>query len=177
MKDVPLSLQERLLLIGKIHRRRKRLKALQRKLEKKRSRRKDHTNKRYGMLVVLEYHGKNSAGQAFWMCICDCGVKKAINASNLKSGGSTSCGCKRIHRNDRAKFIAKIERMKWEKEHPKRSERESPEPRERREPEIRKEDDEQEESTYKTMYQLRVDELEQNEVELLKRGLSIETDV
>lgn len=32
-------------------------------------------------------------GEVFWNCVCICGEERVILGSNLKYGGSRSCGC------------------------------------------------------------------------------------
>ena len=58
-----------------------------------------HTNltgKRFGKLVVLGDSGeRGSSGNVMWDCICDCGEKVKVRGDGLKSGRSTSCGCKK----------------------------------------------------------------------------------
>lgn len=44
----------------------------------------------FGRLTVLSY-----AGDGKWNCACECGGQPAIKRSNLVTGNSTSCGCKR----------------------------------------------------------------------------------
>ena len=46
------------------------------------------TGQRFGKWVVKEYVGNSK-----WLCICDCGNKGIVEAYNLKSGKSASCGC------------------------------------------------------------------------------------
>ena len=53
----------------------------------------DLTGKRFVRLVVLFEDGRNKAGSARWLCLCDCGTIKSFNAYDLKRGDSTSCGC------------------------------------------------------------------------------------
>ena len=51
------------------------------------------TGQRYGRLVVLrqaENNGKRSA----WLCRCDCGNEVVVRTDRLRSGHTTSCGCK-----------------------------------------------------------------------------------
>lgn len=63
---------------------------------------KDLTGNRYGMLTVAGYHGETvyRGGVArHWLCACDCGKQKVINACLLR-GGVKSCGCK-FHENRR----------------------------------------------------------------------------
>lgn len=56
-------------------------------------RRQNLTGLRFGRLVVSEPAGKNKNNQMRWRCICDCGRSHVADASNLKSGNVTSCGC------------------------------------------------------------------------------------
>jgi hypothetical protein len=62
---------------------------------------KELRGRRFGRLLVVQFLGmrprKNGNGGplAFWQCVCDCGTRIETRASNLLSGGSTSCGCLR----------------------------------------------------------------------------------
>lgn len=51
----------------------------------------------FGWLVVLKRGENTSKGQARWWCRCRCGKTKLIEGSSLRTGNSTSCGCKRSH--------------------------------------------------------------------------------
>jgi hypothetical protein len=53
----------------------------------------DLSGKRYGRLVAIRFHGKNERRKSLWLCRCDCGKEKIVNAGNLNSGNTTSCGC------------------------------------------------------------------------------------
>ncbi len=55
----------------------------------------DETGRRYGRLTVLGRDGSNSHGIALWMCRCDCGNKLQARGSDLRSGHTVSCGCRR----------------------------------------------------------------------------------
>ncbi|MCD8355067.1 MAG: transcriptional regulator [Clostridia bacterium] len=55
---------------------------------------KDWIGKRFGRLEVLTYVGKDR-GCHMWRCRCDCGKVIETRQSNLQSGCTTSCGCKR----------------------------------------------------------------------------------
>lgn len=53
--------------------------------------------KKFGKLLVIrkaESH-RTPSGQykAMWLCKCDCGKEKIINAQNLTNGHTQSCGC------------------------------------------------------------------------------------
>lgn len=55
---------------------------------------KDLTGKVFGYLTALEpCKGKNPK-ESYWRCRCKCGKETVVQTSNLKSGNSTSCGCK-----------------------------------------------------------------------------------
>lgn len=54
---------------------------------------KDHTGKRFGMLVCISYAGVSSRGGALWLVRCDCGVEKKTTADVLMKGKANSCGC------------------------------------------------------------------------------------
>ena len=53
----------------------------------------DLTGKQFGELTVLSY-----AGNSKWICKCSCGNTREILGSNLRSGASTSCGCKALEK-------------------------------------------------------------------------------
>jgi len=48
--------------------------------------------KKFGRWTVLRY-ARSRRGAAMWVCKCKCGVEREIPTGNLRSGGSTSCGC------------------------------------------------------------------------------------
>jgi len=50
----------------------------------------DISGKRYGLLVVKEYLGGSK-----WRSICDCGGESVTVTNHLKSGNTTSCGCRK----------------------------------------------------------------------------------
>lgn len=54
---------------------------------------KDLTGLRFGKLEVIAYAGKPD-GYHIWSCRCDCGKVLNVRQANLKSGHTTSCGCK-----------------------------------------------------------------------------------
>lgn len=54
----------------------------------------DLTGQTFGRLTVVEaYHERTKIGAMRWKCLCICGNSTISSASNLKQGGSTSCGC------------------------------------------------------------------------------------
>lgn len=52
----------------------------------------DLSGRRFGALLAL---GVAAHKPVRWNCLCDCGATKQIDAANLTSGRSSSCGCKR----------------------------------------------------------------------------------
>lgn len=52
----------------------------------------DLTGQRFGKLVAIK-RVKNRGRETFWLCQCDCGNTKEINASRLRRGKTKSCGC------------------------------------------------------------------------------------
>ena len=52
----------------------------------------DMTGRKFGRLLVLR-RGENQKNRTTWVCRCDCGSVKQVNASALRSGAQVSCGC------------------------------------------------------------------------------------
>lgn len=55
----------------------------------------DLTGNRYGRLIVKYRTDKEKGRNTWWMCECDCGVIKEVNARHLVHGKIKSCGCLR----------------------------------------------------------------------------------
>ena len=53
----------------------------------------DLTNRKFGRLTPIKYHGTNNGNGAVWECLCDCGNKTIVQAGSLKLGKVKSCGC------------------------------------------------------------------------------------
>jgi hypothetical protein len=51
---------------------------------------------RVGLLKLIRL-GMSDKKRATWLCICKCGVEKAIRADALACGDTKSCGCKSKH--------------------------------------------------------------------------------
>ena len=51
---------------------------------------------KYGLLTVIDEAPSAANGDAMWKCRCDCGNIKIVKGRHLRSGNTTSCGCKRI---------------------------------------------------------------------------------
>jgi len=50
------------------------------------------TGQKFGLLTV-EKLSRIRKGHAMWLCKCDCGTIKEVQAGNLKSGETKACGC------------------------------------------------------------------------------------
>lgn len=56
--------------------------------------------KKFGRLTVVEYGGVSKNRKTMWICRCDCGkITAPIVGSNLRSGGTKSCGCLKYEEN------------------------------------------------------------------------------
>jgi hypothetical protein len=53
----------------------------------------DHTTKRFGRLVVVQFSHQTLDKRSYWLCQCDCGGKTTVRSDALLRGQSTSCGC------------------------------------------------------------------------------------
>lgn len=56
---------------------------------------KDEIGKKYGYLTVLEQVKKKNNSHAAYKCQCKCGNITIVLGTDLRSGKTTSCGCKR----------------------------------------------------------------------------------
>lgn len=55
----------------------------------------DLTGQRFGNLCANKLAGKDKAGQLLWECSCDCGATTTTQGAHLRSGNTTSCGCRK----------------------------------------------------------------------------------
>lgn len=53
----------------------------------------DLTGQQFGRLKVIKRDTTKDSKRTFWVCQCECGNIKSINAVALKSGATQSCGC------------------------------------------------------------------------------------
>ena len=61
----------------------------------------DIAGRRFGRLIASEpapVRGFFSGKRKAWWCLCDCGARVSVTASNLHSGQVRSCGCMRGRR-------------------------------------------------------------------------------
>lgn len=59
---------------------------------------------KFNKLLVIEEAEKTSDNRTQWKCICDCGNQIIVRSKHLKSGKSSSCGCRRIERLKKIRF-------------------------------------------------------------------------
>jgi hypothetical protein len=52
----------------------------------------DLKGKTFGSWTVLEFSDVSPSRKLYWLCECACGLKKPVEASSLRRGGSTRCG-------------------------------------------------------------------------------------
>jgi len=72
----------------------------------------DLSGKKFGRLTALEIAGQRRR-YMLWLCLCECGKKKAITVRDLTTGETVSCGCAigRVPvRSDRARARAAVNR-------------------------------------------------------------------
>jgi len=54
----------------------------------------DLTGQKFERLSVIKYsHTVKPRGNAFYLCLCECGNKIEVQSGHLKSGHTKSCGC------------------------------------------------------------------------------------
>lgn len=56
----------------------------------------DVTGQRFARLVALHATDGRIGGCVAWSCLCDCGKQCLVAVKRLKSGNTTSCGCRKI---------------------------------------------------------------------------------
>lgn len=50
---------------------------------------------KFGALTVIERSGADSRGNIMWACECECGRETVARGGHLRSGNTSSCGCRR----------------------------------------------------------------------------------
>lgn len=55
----------------------------------------DLTGQVFGRLTVIQEAGVDTRGEKLWMCKCECGNIVNVLSSNLRTGHTKSCGCRR----------------------------------------------------------------------------------
>jgi hypothetical protein len=58
----------------------------------------DLSGRKFGDLIVIERTAGNRWSETMWLCRCSCGKTTVVRGSALRSGHTTSCGCKRVEK-------------------------------------------------------------------------------
>lgn len=61
----------------------------------------DLTGSVFGRLTVASRAENSRTGMTRWLCACTCGGQATVQAGNLRSGATKSCGCLKVERNKR----------------------------------------------------------------------------
>lgn len=78
---------------------------------------KDLSGKTFGDLTVIKRFSDIGGKKVKWLCKCTCGSYSVVQGSNLTTGNSTSCGCKRTSFGESVIIhILKKEKIIFEKE-------------------------------------------------------------
>jgi len=56
----------------------------------------DLSGERFAMLTVQSRAENTGSGKSRWNCVCDCGGRAIVIATNLRNGNTESCGCSRV---------------------------------------------------------------------------------
>lgn len=75
----------------------------------------DLSGKVFGRLTVIREDGRDKHGQKLWLCKCECGNETHVRTGNLRSGGTSSCGClasERINVNGKEVHLGVFEDLK-----------------------------------------------------------------
>lgn len=59
----------------------------------------DLLGQRFTRWIVIAPAAADRHGRTRWLCRCDCGTERAVDAVNLRKGLSPSCGCKKKDNN------------------------------------------------------------------------------
>lgn len=50
---------------------------------------------KFGRLTTTGEFEVNKHGQLAWMCVCECGTRRAVVGTHLRNGKTVACGCRR----------------------------------------------------------------------------------
>ena len=59
----------------------------------------DLTGRKFGKLTVIERAENSRNGKSRWLCKCECGNEKTTSGETLRSGKTSSCGCRYFESN------------------------------------------------------------------------------
>jgi len=77
----------------------------------------DETGNRYDRLLVLRRADRDPSEGVYWECQCDCGNLTEVRGKLLRSGHTTSCGCKR--KETSAKTLSAVASAQTGENHPR----------------------------------------------------------
>lgn len=69
----------------------------------------DLTGRTFGSLTVIRESGPSRDGRPMYRCACACGKETVVQRSNLITGNTTSCGCRR------RKAVSEAQRKRWQR--------------------------------------------------------------
>jgi hypothetical protein len=58
---------------------------------------KNLVGRKFGLLKVVSFVGRNKRSDAIWSCLCRCGGRTINSTDSLTSGNARSCGCRRVN--------------------------------------------------------------------------------
>ena len=67
----------------------------------------DLTGKRFGYLMVISLDTNPNNKRIKWLCRCDCNKLTVVAACDLKSGHTSSCGCKKLESHNKKHGMTK----------------------------------------------------------------------
>ena len=78
----------------------------------------DLTGRKYGKLTVIKKTGKKvpNDNHLIWLCRCDCGNYKEVNAGSLTTGLTLSCGCLKSKGEQKISSILSLNNIPFEQE-------------------------------------------------------------
>ena len=59
----------------------------------------------FGRLKVEAFAGLGKGKNSLWLCRCECGTCKVVYGTHLRSGSTTSCGCRQKERAAQGQYI------------------------------------------------------------------------
>ncbi|MEG0374648.1 MAG: AP2 domain-containing protein [Raoultibacter sp.] len=67
---------------------------------------------KFDALTAIEIVDHDKFGMAIWLCECTCGKSTRVRAGALRSGGTTSCGCRVVQKARAAESQGRVEGTK-----------------------------------------------------------------
>lgn len=76
----------------------------------------DLLGQQFGKLKVIKPTESNKRGLKRWLCQCECGTTIIVNSNDLRTGHTTSCGCRRSKGEEKIGQILTENKISFEKE-------------------------------------------------------------